>query len=311
VNKGGNAAVSSVSCASRGYCAAVGFYTDSGGHQQGFVAIERSGVWGLAVQVPGLGALNKGGNAHVSSVSCASRGNCAAGGYYTTDAAWHRQAFVVSETNGRWGTAQEAAANLNAGGEARVDSVSCGSADNCAAGGQFSNASGDQAFVVSEVNGTWAAAQAVVGTLSSSGGADVTSVSCPSAGNCAAGGQWDYGGYNAAFLVSEKNGVWGKMINVPGLSKVARDAYLSSVSCASAGNCAAGGSYDGFGSGAWVVRETNGAWGKQTTVPGLGALNKGTSLGVSSVSCASAGSCVAGGYYQEAGNRYALQGFVT
>jgi len=139
----------------------------------------------------------------------------------------------------------------------------------------------------------------------------VTSVSCASAGNCAAGGQWDYAAYNAAFLVNEKNGVWGHGIDVPGLNRVARDAFLSSVSCASAGNCAAGGEYDGGGNGVFVVRENNGVWGKQTTVPGLGALNKGTSLGVSSVSCASAGSCVAGGYYQEVGSRYALQGFVT
>jgi hypothetical protein len=311
LNRGGNAAVSSVSCASRGYCAAVGFYTDSGGHRQGFVAVEQSGVWGKAAEVPGLGALNTGGNAGVSSVSCASPGNCAADGRYSN--ASDDRAFVVSETGGNWGTAQQVAGNLTGpGGEAFADTVSCGSPGNCAAGGQFSNASGeDQAFVVSEVNGTWAAAQAVVGTLSCCGGAAVTSVSCASAGNCAAGGQWDYGGYDAAFLVNEKNGVWGQGVRVPGLSRVARDAYLSSVSCASAGNCAAGGSYDGFGSGAWVVRETNSVWGKQTTVPGLDALNKGTSLGVSSVSCASARSCVAGGFYQEAGRRYALQGFVT
>ncbi len=312
LNKGGNADVKSVSCASRGYCAAVGFYTDSGGHQQGFVAVEQSGVWGQAVEVPGLGTLNAGGNADVSSVSCASPGNCAAGGSYTTDAAG-AQAFVVAEKNGSWGTAQNAAGNLSGpGGDARVDTVSCGSPGNCAAGGQFSDASGHaQAFVISEVNGTWAAAKAVVGTRSCCGGADVTSVSCASAGNCAAGGQYDYGGYDAAFLVNEKNGVWGTAIDVPGLGRVARDAFLSSVSCSSAGNCAAGGSYDGFGSGAWVVRENNGVWAKQTPVPGLGALNKGSSLGVNSVSCASAGNCVAGGYYQETGSRYALQGFVT
>src|SRR5215470_1867332 len=316
LGKGGSQ-VSAVSCASPGYCAAGGYY---GNHSRnpyevitgrGFVAVERGGRWHRAVQVPGLGALNKGGNADVSSVSCATRGNCAAGGYYTTDAAWHRQAFVVSETGGSWGTAQEAAGNLNTGGDARVDTVSCGSAGSCAAGGQFSLASGEaQAFVVSEVNGTWAAARAVAGTRSCCGGAVVTSVSCASAGNCAAGGQWDYGGYNAAFLVNEKNGVWGPGIRVPGLNRVARDAYLSSVSCASAGNCAAGGEYGGAGSGVFVVRETNSVWGKQATVPGLGALNKGSSLGVNSVSCASARSCVAGGYYQEAG-RYALQGFVT
>jgi len=135
-------------------------------------------------------------------------------------------------------------------------------------------------------------------------------MSCAAAGNCSAGGTYDYGGYNAAFVVSEKNGVWGQAIDVPGLGSVARDASLISVSCASAGNCAAGGGYDGGGSGAWVVTEKNGVWAKQTAVPGLGALNKGSVVGVSAVSCASAGSCVAGGYYQETG-RFALLGFVT
>jgi hypothetical protein len=248
LNTGGNAEASSVSCASPGYCAAVGFYTDGGGHRHGFVAVEQNGVWSRAVEVPGLAALNTGGNVGVSSVSCASPGNCAAGGYYATGAARRAQAFVVSEQNGSWGTAQQVAGNLTSGpgGDAFVDSVSCGSPGNCAAGGQYSASysSGDQAFVISEVNGAWAAARAVAGTLSCCGGARVTSVSCASAGNCAAGRQFDYGGYNAAFLVNEKNGAWGKQMYVPGLNAVSRDAYLSSVSCASAGNCAAGGNYD-------------------------------------------------------------------
>src|SRR6266851_4926350 len=248
LNKGRNADVNSVSCAAPGSCAAVGGYTDGGGHRQGFVVSEVNGVWGRAVEVPGLGALNKGGAAYVSSVSCASPGNCAAGGDYRADAAGRAQAFVVSEKNGSWGTAQQVAGNLSTGpgGDAGVDTVSCGSPGNCAAGGQYSKASGDQAFVISEVNGTWAAARAIAGTLSSSGGAQVTSVSCASAGNCAAGGQYDYGGYNAAFLASEKNGAWGKVISVPGVLPIEA---VRSVSCASAGSCVAGGSYAGTGRG--------------------------------------------------------------
>jgi len=79
LNKGRIAGVSSVSCGSAGNCAAGGSYQDSHGHSQGFVVSERHGVWGRAIEVPGLGALNK-GDAGVSSVSCASAGNCAAGG---------------------------------------------------------------------------------------------------------------------------------------------------------------------------------------------------------------------------------------
>src|SRR5215472_16238829 len=121
LGKGGSQ-VSAVSCASPGFCAAGGYY---GNHSRnpydvttgrGFVAVERSGRWHRAVQVPGLGALNRGGNAEVSSVWCAAPGNCAAGGRYSN--ASGERAFVVSEANGSWGTAQQVAANLNTGGDA-------------------------------------------------------------------------------------------------------------------------------------------------------------------------------------------------
>ena len=49
-----------------------------------------------------------------------------------------------------------------------------------------------------------------------------------------------------------------------------------------------------------------GTWGRAIAVPGLAALNKGRNA-VNSVSCASAGSCVAGGSYDGRG----VQGFVT
>src|SRR5580693_3294794 len=40
------------------------------------------GTWGKAEEIPGIAALNKGGEAALTSVSCASAGNCSAGGYY-------------------------------------------------------------------------------------------------------------------------------------------------------------------------------------------------------------------------------------
>jgi len=61
-------------------------------------------VWRTAHEVRGLAALNAGGDAQVLSVSCASAGNCAAGGYYENARAFY-EAFVVSEVNGAWGRA--------------------------------------------------------------------------------------------------------------------------------------------------------------------------------------------------------------
>ena len=120
-------------------------------------AAASGGTWGKAEEVPGTAALNKGGIAQVDSVSCRSAGNCSAGGSYT-DGSRHYQAFVVGETNGTWGTAEElpgtAALNkgtLNQAGRAGINSVWCASAGHCGAGGEYVDINyGQQAFVDSE-----------------------------------------------------------------------------------------------------------------------------------------------------------------
>ena len=76
--QGGYSGVGSVSCGSAGSCAVGGYYTFRGGDQGAFVATERNGRWAKAIAVPGLGALNKAGDAEVTSVSCGSAGSCAA-----------------------------------------------------------------------------------------------------------------------------------------------------------------------------------------------------------------------------------------
>src|SRR5215813_12936877 len=76
-----------------------------------------AGVWGKAIEVPGSGALNKGGNAQPVFVSCPSAGNCGGGGAYF-DGSGNVQVLVVSERNGVWGKAIEmpGSATLNKGG---------------------------------------------------------------------------------------------------------------------------------------------------------------------------------------------------
>jgi hypothetical protein len=156
---------------------------------------------------------------------------------------------VVSERNGSWGKAIEVpeSAALTAGATVSVGSVSCASAGNCAAAGYYRDGSNNfQALVVSEKNGTWGKAILVPGTASNArNGAD--SVSCGSAGNCAAVGHYAHGLYGPyqAFVVSEKNGSWGKAIEVPGSGALntGGHAQVMSVSCTSAGYCAAGGYY--------------------------------------------------------------------
>src|SRR5258705_332719 len=192
LNKGGNAAVNSVSCASAGNCAAAGGYTDGSGHRPAFGASERDGTWRAAIEVPGTGGLNKGGDAEVDSVSCASAGNCLAGGFYFPAEA-DQQAFVASERGGTWHAAIEVpgTAALNIGRSAAVISVSCTSAGNCAAGGYYNDLdNGGQAFVATEGERAWHAA--IEGPRTAppdSLGAEAASLACPSAGQAAAGGR--------------------------------------------------------------------------------------------------------------------------
>jgi hypothetical protein len=299
----------------------------AGGGQPAAAAVRAAaGSWGLAIGVPGLGVLDKGGYARVESVSCVSAGNCAAGGDYSRHrpgpaAVKRSQGFVVTERDGVWGKAAgvPGLGTLNRGGHAEVLSVSCAPAGSCAAGGFYRDgARHRQGFVVTERHGAWGRAIGVPGLAAlnkgafASGGAQVTAVSCGSAGSCAAGGY--YTGWHSrllGFVAVERNGVWGKAIEVPGLRALDQGSYatVSSVSCASAGNCAAGGTYSRHGWHGFVADERNGRWGAAVQVPGLAALSTGQIAQVNSVSCASPGNCAAAGYYTDSGGKE--QGFVA
>src|SRR5215510_7078020 len=185
-------------------------------------AAAQAGTWGTAIEVPGLGALNQGGAAELTSVSCGAAGNCAAAGSYT-DGGGYTHAFVAGETNGKWRKAIKIP-GLDALTPARadsVDSVSCASAGNCAALGDYADGRGHrQVFVASQTNGTWGKAirMPVSGLLDWGGSAFVLSVSCGAAGNCAAGGAYrdNKRGHMHAFVVNLTNGTWGTAIEVPG-----------------------------------------------------------------------------------------------
>ena len=65
-------------------------------HTTGGARAFSGGTWGTAKEVPGTATLNQGGYATIASVSCASAGNCSAGGVYK-DGSGGTQAFVVSK----------------------------------------------------------------------------------------------------------------------------------------------------------------------------------------------------------------------
>ncbi len=266
---------------------------------------EVNGTWGKAEEVPGITTLNIDRGAFIYSVSCATPGDCSAGGSYL-DGSGNVQAFVVNELDGTWGNAEEVpgTATLNVTGQAQVYSVSCSSAGNCSAGGSYQNNS-FQAFVVNEINGTWGNAEEVPGTatLNEGGGASTGSVSCAVAGDCSAvGGYANSSGNFEPFVVNEHDGKWQKAEEVPGIASMSRGgAGVESLACASSGSCSAGGYYENKSrtqAQAFVVNEVAGTWDPAEEVPGTANLNTGGNAQISAVSCVSAGNCSAGGFYE-------------
>lgn len=303
LNTVGKAQVNSVSCTTPGNCTAGGSYTSGfypGGHatkSSAFVVSQVNGVWGKARQVPGLAALNQGGQASVSSVSCTSPGDCSAGGFFDEAASGPgcctSQGFVVSEVKGVWGKARAVP------GIRVIYSVSCATAGNCGAVGNL---------VLNQVDGIWGPARQVVPAKGSTfGSARVRVISCAAKRACSAGG---FGGKQERSIVaSESRGVWSSARQVAGtttLQAKRKSSLFTSVSCTSPGNCtgggyalrtaAAGSSTREFGV-PYLVRQKAGVWGRAETISGIGALSKYGYAIITGVSCAAAKSCAAAGRY--------------
>ena len=258
----------------------------------------------------------------IGALSCTGAGTCAAAGVldYPNGS---EGPLVASQNNGTWGKAATIP-GLSAlpGGEqfAVLTQVSCSSKGNCGAGGLYQQ-KGDQetapaqGFVVTEKHGVWGKAKAVAGlaALNVGGRASVKLISCRSTGNCTAAGVYapvvegEDDSTTDAFVVSEKNGTWGKAEQVPGL--VALDNGISSakaLSCVTPGNCTLTGGYDAgtaphHVAAPFVATQTNGIWGTATTFPGIE--KAGTNFAsIDTLFCRSSGDCVGTGTYNSSDN---------
>jgi hypothetical protein len=245
--------LSSVSCASAGNCTAVGSYeANSSTQARGLLLDERSGKWarGVEARLP-ANADSKPPfeDVHLTSVSCASAGSCAAVGYYPNRSGDYR-ALLLDESSGKWARGIKAPLPANAASNhiSFVQSVSCPSAGNCAAVGNY-NACPicSQGLLLRERSGKWRAVEATLPANAATNPEVVlSSVSCPSAGNCAAVGTYlDSSNQTEGLLLDKTSGRWARGVEatLPANAATNPEVVLSSVSCASAGNCAAVGTY--------------------------------------------------------------------
>ena len=312
----------SVSCTSTGNCTAVGSYSDSSGDTQGLLLTESGGVWrqGVEAVLPANAASNP--NASLSSVSCSSPGSCTAVGVYV-DSSNSPEGLLLSEHSGVWSNGVEAIlpGNVATGGTGISDhglcdprspcvnltSVSCAAAGECAAVGSYNASSvGEEGLLLNETSGVWTQGveAALPATPFTSPNANLSSVSCVSAGDCSAVGSYNGSGSGQGLLVSENSGRWATGIEAtpPAGAAASSDVVINSVSCSSPGDCAAGGSYDTSGND-WeglLLSESQDRWapGEEAVLPANAVTNPAISVtSVSSVSCASAGNCAAVGVY--------------
>jgi hypothetical protein len=318
-----DAQISAVSCGGANNCVGVG-----GSDGAALIVEDRNGVWLPSVRVSGLGTLY---SSQLFAVSCPSATNCVAAGAYQGSNGLVNT-FTVSEVAGVWSSFKNmvgaTALGVTTSGEfnggALPNVISCTNTSNCVVGGLAGDQSSDSAgYLYEEILGVWQPAILAPTNfgLDSQGGYDgtISSVSCPAAGDCVAGGfALDSHGVEQTTLGTELNHVWtfgpvpGTVaLNVTGgvsfKGGVLLGASVTSVSCSTVGNCVAVGSYgdasatqQGF-----VAVEQHGVWNGATPIAQLSALNVGathynTGAQPSQVSCASDAFCEITGTYTDA-----------
>lgn len=132
----------------------------------------------------------------------------------------------------------------------------------------------------------------------------LTTLACPAAGQCEAGGSYTGPGHGVfGVVLNERHGRW----TAPSVLGAPADAApgnpgttVASLSCPALGRCVAGGSYsDGAGDvHAFLADQSGNAWPRAHTVPlPAGALGSGQDAAVRSVACGAPGDCVAVGTY--------------
>jgi hypothetical protein len=299
--------VQAVSCASPGNCAAIGTYyatTTAAEIPYPFVLSETGGTWGMPAAAPGITSTPNQGTVN-ATVSCAAPGECAATWTYDTNGGNH--AYLIDESQGTWNRAQPVMIGT---ADNSLTGVSCPAAGNCTAVGSYVDGSTGSSlpFVMDSSDGTWGAPQEVQGVAGLSSpsptGADLTSVSCTSAGNCVAGGYYSLSStgnqlHMQPFLATETKGSWGQAQPVAGAAALASGGWANLwwVSCAGSGDCAAMGGYfepsvgDDY---TWVANESGGTWGpaQQLPAPATSDQTEGRSL-----SCSPQGYCAVAGAY--------------
>jgi len=303
-----------VSCASPSWCVAAGTYAGTTGRHFGLLEVVSGSTVAAAEapEPPGAGT-GTDQSAGIESVACPTAGACTAVGYYEDDQG--RQGGLIDTLAATaWSAAaapEPAGAGSGTSRYAAMSSVSCPSADWCAAAGTYGVAAGGTAgFVVTLSGATWVATAAPGPGPGTSGYGAVRSVSCAAPGECAAVGEYtDATGHDHGLVTSLSAAVWtvSAAPEPPGAGS-GTDGYagLGSVSCPATASCVAVGTYeDSTGQDLGLVETGSGTQWAPAPAPEPSGAATGTAgaSALRSVSCAAPGACASAGVFASATHR--------
>ena len=251
-----DAYLTGVSCTSPAACVAVGGYTNSSHDEEAMVVTRSGGHWHRAVAIGSPGNADTNPAAHFSAVSCPKAGYCVAVGGYSTRAL-DDEVMAAIEVRGRWKRAAQIRMPANAAVQpvAELYSVSCASARDCVATGDYGD---DQSrgypLTVSYSRGRW---QRAAGLTTLPAGAEragqyatLNGVSCTAQSCTASGSYRNARGVTLAMVVERAGGQWGRAVRIRlpagAASGSAQVAALFGIACRAAGRCTAAGSYTGI-----------------------------------------------------------------
>ncbi len=261
--------LSGVSCVSASFCVATGSHTNTAGKTFPLIEVWNGSGWSIAASAPGEGSL--------AGVSCLSATSCTAVGFEVTGGI--DQTLVESWDGTSW--SQVTSPDTGAGDNS-LAGVSCLSATSCIAVGsqRTSNTAALQTLVESWDGSTWS----IVTSPGLPGASGLAGVSCLSASSCTAVGS---GSQSATAVSSTLIETWdgSTWSVVPSPNNGTGDAnYLSSVSCAIATFCIAGGSQaEAWNGSSWSI---------------VSSLGQYSGAGLAGVSCLSASFCIVAGWSQ-------------
>ena len=281
--------LTAVSCTSKSFCIAAGYYLN-GGTGQNLLLTWNASTWSLD-SASSLSTSASEDN-RLMGVSCVSTTFCVAAGVYSNGT--RLQNLLLTWNGSTWSLDDAQALSTSASQSNVLTGVSCVSASFCVATGYFVNSIGSHGLMLTWNGSSWALAAGPFSIAATQ--ASLTGVSCASTSFCVALGN-NYNGTNYQNSILSWNGKgWSADTSAALSTSPSEDNFLAGVSCASASFCVAAGYYDNGVDFQNLVLTWNGtSW----SLNSAGSLSSSGSQNneFTGVSCASASFCVVTGEY--------------